>query len=239
MNIAICEDKFPDYIDLEYYIKKYCNTLHLNPEIQRFETGASFLNTFEQGRFQIVFMDIFLGAGDAGGLEAAREICRLDGDCKIIFTTSSKDFAVDGFELGAVHYIVKPVIYEKVQEALGRCRDIIVRNARYITVISNRSEKQIPLKDILYIETLEKRLLIHTYEGIVPTYMSLEQIEAGLDSAFLRCHKCYVVNLAHVRSLHDDFLMKNGDTVLVRKRDTKAIREAYAQYHWDRVRRDL
>lgn len=239
MNIAICEDKASEFRDLEYYVKKYCDSLHLDRKIQRFETGAAFLSAFEKEQFQIAFIDIFMNGGDADGLEAAREIYRLNKDCKIIFTTSSKDFAIDGYEMAAVHYIVKPVVYENVREALDRCRDVIAREARYITVTSNRGKRQILLKNILYIEALEKKLLIHTPDEIVPTYMSLEQIEASLDSAFLRCHKCYIVNLGHVRRLDDDFLMKNGDTVLIKKRDAKAIKEAYARYHWDRTRGDL
>jgi DNA-binding LytR/AlgR family response regulator len=239
MNIAICYDKTSEYLALECHIQEYCNVLHLKHKICRFKSGAAFLDSFAKGRFQIAFMDIYMDGTNADGLDAAREIHRRDENCKIIFTTSSKDFAIDGYELAAVHYIVKPVSYEKVREALDRCRELIMREARYITVIANRDERQILLKNILYIEAVEKKLLIHTGDEIIPTYMSFEQIGADLDEAFLRCHKSYLVNMGHVHTLHKDFLMKNGDTVLIKKRDAKTIKEAFAKYKWDRMRGEM
>ena len=240
MKIAICEDMASEYEILERHVRKYCDELHLIREIHRFETGAAFLAAFEKGRFQIAFMDIYMDGQNADGLDAARKIRRLDEDCKIIFTTSSHDFGVESHAVAAVHYIVKPVAYENVREALDRCRDIIAREARCITVTANRSERQILLKDILYIEAVDKKLLIHTSDEIIPTYTSLDQMEAGLDGTFLRCHKCYIVSLGQVRGMDDAaFRMKNGDKVLIRKRDAKAVKDAYTRYFWNRIRGDL
>lgn len=236
VNIAICEDKASEYEILECHVKECCDRMHLKGEIHRFETGAAFLSHFEKGRFQIVFMDIFMDGQSADGLKAAREIHKLDADCKIIFTTTSKEFGIESHDVAAVHYIVKPVVFEKVWDALDRCRDIIVREARYLTVISNRSERQILLKDILYIESLQKKLLIHTIGESIPTYTSLEQIKSGLDDTFLRCHKCYIVNMGQVRGMDGDaFRMTNDDRAYIRKRDTKAIKEAFAQYLFDKM----
>lgn len=237
MNIAICEDKAWDCEIVEDYVKEYCERLHLNGEIHRFETGATFLSAFAKGRFQIVFMDIFMDGVNADGMEAAREIHKLDKDCKIIFTTSTKEFSFESHDVAAVHYILKPISFVKVREALDRCRDIIAREARYITVTSDRSERQILLKDILYIEAVGKKLLIHTPVGIVHTYASLEQTAASLDDTFLRCNKSYIVNLRQVRGMEDDaFRMRNGDAVFIKKRDAKVIKDAYASHIFDITR---
>jgi len=240
VNIAICEDIPSEYEILEHHVKRYCDELHLHREIHRFETGAAFLTALEKGRFQIAFMDIYMDGANADGLDAAREIHRLDKDCKIIFTTTSKEFAIESHDVAAVHYIVKPVVYEKVRDALDRCRDIIAREARYVTVTANRGERRILLKNIIYIEVVDKKLLIHTSDEIISTYMSLEQIEAGLDGTFLRCHKCYIISMGQVSGMDDNaFQMKNGDKVLIRKRDAKAIKDAYARHLWDRTRGEL
>ena len=240
MNIAICEDLSADANLLQRYIKQYFAQIHADCEIYKYNTGAGFLAEFSKGHFQIVFMDIYMDGQNADGMETARKIHEIDDACKIIFTTTSREFGVDSHEVDAVHYIVKSVTFESVKTALGRCRDIIAEEMRFITVTSNRSDVRILLKDILYIETLERKTLIHTINNTITSSLMLINIEKQLDSTFfLRCHKCYVVNMDNISCIQNDgFLMKNGDTVMIRKRDANAIKSRYTQYYFEKTRGD-
>lgn len=239
MNIAICEDLPADANLLQRYIKQYFAQIHADCDICTYTTGAGFFAEFLKGSFQIVFMDIYMDGQNADGMETARKIRNLDDACKIIFTTASREFGVDSHEVDAVHYIVKTVTYESVKTALDRCRDIIAEEMRFITITSNRIDVRILLKDILYIETQERKTLIHTINDTVSCSMMLIDLEKQLDNTiFFRCHKCYVVNIDNIsRIQNDEYLMKNGDTVMIRKRDAHAIKSRYLQHNFEKTRR--
>lgn len=230
MRIAICDDLYCDKAVLRRLIDKYCADYCLETEIFEFDSGEDFLADFIVGKFQVVFLDIYMDGID--GITVAQKIREMDSDCIIIFTTTSFDYAVTGFAVKALHYLVKPVAYEQIVDTFSRCQKTLAHTMQYIEVLSNKIKIKILLKDIIYVEVYDKTSLIHTKSNIVKTYLPINKIEGQLrNKSFLRCHRSYLVNMRYVDNiLKDDFLLKNGEKIPIRKADKLFIKQTYADY---------
>lgn len=151
------------------------------------------------------------------GVEIAR---KLDPDeTSVIFTTAYRDYAIDGFRVRAVDYLLKPVSYEEFLEALSRIRphDAAHRHMseQYISVRSDRRMIRIPATDILCIEGLKDYIKIHLKTAdsrTVLTLMSMKNVEALLDPCyFMRVHRSYIVRLDRICSFTRNALTLRGD----------------------------
>ena len=116
MNIAVCEDIASDCDLLCAYIQDYCNKHCYEASISSFETAEALLDAFSESGFDLVFLDIILPG--ISGVDAAAEIRKTDRDCMLMFITVSRDHAVDGFDLQASGYVVKPYDRAKLYNAL-------------------------------------------------------------------------------------------------------------------------
>lgn len=231
MNIAICEDRHADSAALCKYIEEYFFRMSYKGNVQVFESGEDFLNEFSSGAFDIIFLDINLPG--LTGMETAYKIRETDLNCHIIFVSVSMDYLMDGFLVGASSYVIKPFEQDKMDNAMYRCREILVRNARTIDVPLGRKET-VPLKlpNIYYIEVYQKSTHFHTADWEFTSYLSLDEVESILGGGpFLRCHRSYIVNMNHVAEIGEqDFHMTNGVMVPIRKNGKKEIRLALARF---------
>lgn len=231
MNIAVCEDQASDRTLLCDTIENYFARMGYAGELSLFETGEDLLTDFSPGKFDIVFLDIFLPG--ISGVDAARKIREADPDCMLLFTTISLDHALDGFEVQASGYVVKPIDQEKMDRALYMCREVLSKNARTIQIPSGRNgEIALPLGNILYIEVYGKSALFHLHGGVFEVRQPLDEIEQRLGGVpFLRCHRSYIVNMNHINEIDSEsFVMKNGDFVPMRKNGRKEVKIAFSRF---------
>lgn len=237
MNIGICDDLSSDLALLEEYILHYMNTHSIDCMISKFESGEDLLTDLKYKQYDILFLDIYMEGKN--GIETARTIRDAGQECIIIFTTTSPDHALDGFEVGAVHYLLKPLNYENVESGLERCNQIFAQYGQYIEVKSGRTITRILMKDLIFAEVYSNTLLIHTPFKEVKTYVSLGEFMKLLPAEnFLRCHRSYVVNMNFIASQDDsDFVLKNGLRIPIPKKDRQLMRQKYSDYLFGRVRR--
>ncbi|MBF4692231.1 LytR/AlgR family response regulator transcription factor [Fusibacter ferrireducens] len=237
MNIGICDDLCSDLVLLEEYILLYMNTHNIDCTIYKFESGDNLLADLKYTQYDILFLDIYMQGKN--GIEIARTIRNAGLECIIIFTTTSPDHALDGFEVGAVHYLIKPLNYENVQSGLARCSQIFEQSRQYIEVKSGRTILRIILKDLIFAEVYGNTLLIHTVSTVVKTYVSLDAFIKLLPAEnFLRCHRSYVVNMNFIASQEgSDFVLKDGAIIPIPKKDRQLMRQKYSDYLFSRVRR--
>lgn len=230
MNIAICDDNAADGEVIYGYIKSYCEMNCFMCDIQRFESGEELLSHFVPGLFHIIFLDIYLTG--ISGMDTAKIIREADPNCTLIFITVSSDHALDAFSVQADSYLVKPVDEEKMTKTLALCRQEFLKYSRYIEVTANYQSQRIPLVNIQYVEVFGKVTLLHLDTSIVKTYMPLDEIERKLGGIpFLRCHRCYIVNMNYVDDLREQsFLMRNGDSVPIRKNGRAEVKLTMARF---------
>lgn len=229
MRIAVCEDNITDAETICGYIKKYCDTNCFVNDIEVYESGEALLREFAPNRFDMVLMDIYLNG--MSGVEAAKKIREQDENCALLFVTCSMDHALDGYAVQAMSYIVKPLSYDKLENSLSLFQREFLKSSRYIEV----NDLRIPLNKILYAEVYSRSILLHLETDVIKTGMTLEYLCGQLGgNPFLRCHRCYIVNMNHVKEMLDrDFVMKNNDRVPFSSKKKKEIRLELAKHATD------
>lgn len=229
MRIAICDDCCIDRELIVHLFQQYCMERSIHYEIAQYKNGTNLLCDMEDGcSFDVIFLDIYMK--DLLGIHVAKQLRARAYNGAIVFFTSSSEFAVDSYDVGAVGYLLKPSSYDK----LCRVMDRIIRTFDVSTYqVQQRSKViRIPYQEILYVESRNSKCILHCREdGPFILYKRLDEIEEELnDIRFLRCHQSYLVNMDHIRQADRQFELTTGDIVLIRQRDLKTIRQRYLDY---------
>ena len=224
MNIAVCDDEKSDRGVICAILDRYMKQNGFAGEICPFASGEELLAGFSLALYDVIFLDIYMSG--LSGIETARRLRAVDPTCAIIFITSSPDHSLESYSVRGSAYVVKPIRDEDMQSALFQCRDIFMRNARYIQVRVNRTDIKIPLIKIYYVESKANYMLFRTDSGDFMTRQVLNEVEQLLGGEpFYRCHKSFIVNTNHIVRLDgNDVLMKSGDKVPMRKNGRDKIR---------------
>jgi DNA-binding LytR/AlgR family response regulator len=227
LRIAICEDTLTDTERLRTIIQES----EIPTKLHLYNKADTFLHAFVPEFFHLVFLDIYLDGENPQGIEVAQQIRELDKTVRLIFTTTSLDFALDSYAVKATEYLVKPVQSEDVNTILRNAVRFWDNFHDAITVVTDRHKRTINTQKILYIEVKGKQSVIHLDDENVALYTTLDELEKQLQSPpFIRCHRSYIVNLDQVKSIDRDFVMVNGDTVYIRRGDQWKMKKAYQDY---------
>lgn len=236
IKIAVCEDEQRDQQMLEHMLTDYFRHFALSFTISAFSNSEELLGALPETRFSLLFLDIFLH--DENGMELARQIRRLGLDLPIVFTTMSRDFAVESYEVDALYYIVKPVTVEKLAAAMKKVIGNLTARQHCLEIVSGRETIQVPFQDILYAEAFGNQIILHTLHGDIPTYQSLNLLLKQLGDAFLRCHRSFLVNMDYIKKVErKDFILTSGTRVPIRTNGRAQVIEQYNRYFTSQLRR--
>lgn len=181
----------------------------------------------------IVLIDIVLKK--ESGVELAKRLQQLSRRVKIIFITGFIEFAADIFEIEPVYLLKKPISVIKLVEAIDRAMEKIrIEESQVITLQSKGTVFRIAIGSILYVESRERKLLIHQDIGeLITIYMKMDELEEKLSSMrlFLRCHHSYLINMDYIKTFtaHEVELL-NGTKILVSRPKSKNARECFLAY---------
>ncbi len=160
--------------------------------------GAQALAACERLRPDVVLLDIRMPGPD--GLATARALAALAAPPAVVFTTAFADFAVDAFDAGAVHYLLKPVSVERLAQALAR----VVAPLPGLLLTRGAHTQRVPLADVLCVQADAKYLTVHTRQGEWLLEDALARLEARLAPSLLRIHRALLVNVQHLAGLQRD-----------------------------------
>ena len=192
----------------------------------------------EQTGYAIYFLDIQgIGANGCTGLDAARQLRARAASSRsvIIFLTGFCEYMSAAFDVNAFHYLVKPVASEK----FGRVLDKAWREAEFaarqresfvLLKVADRRRK-IYLRDILYVESDNKKVTVHTTEDVFAATGKMEELDKILSPVFFRCHRCYLVNFAHIIAYGaTDIEVTGGDKIPLSQKKRTDFARAYLRY---------
>lgn len=241
IKVAICEDSRLDREMLHEIVNFLMTDRGLNFQVDTYENAESLIEGYGNHPYDLIFLDIMMDEID--GIEAGHRIRELDTKSEIVYCTSSKDFAIAAYEIHALGYLLKP--YESGR--IGAVLDYYIqkhpqKNQNFIEVKSRRKSVIIPYKDIIYMESDNKVVYIHTTtQGDVKVYNKLDIFEDQIkDERFLRCHQSYLVNLQYVAGLVDsDFIMINDNMIPIRKSGRKLIVKKYEDYLKEALQKEV
>lgn len=173
------------------------------------------INLMAKNAVDLIFLDIEMP--EISGLALAKT---LNKNTSIIFTTAFRDYAVEGFDLRAIDYLLKPIAPERFREAIEKYEFINSKasnknsnaeNPQHLFVRSERKMVKVSLDDIQYIESFSDYLKIHTTQGLIVTRETLSKLEVGLPSElFLRIHRSYIINTKHILSFTKEMVNVKG-----------------------------
>lgn len=216
LTFAICDDDVYFLDGLHKHVLAFAAERNLDAEIRIFSTGTEFLSSKQD--FDIILMDMRLP--EQNGIEIISRLRHEGKRSQVIFVTSYKEFAVQAFDLDAVHYLVKPVSEQKLYRALDKALHVHENTDSKTLIISKgNSTSFIYIRDIIYCEAIDHKILIHTADSVYGYIGTLTDLLQKLDDRFFRCHRSYVVNLGTVVSKNrDSATVISGDQILVSRR---------------------
>ncbi len=245
VNIAVVEDFKIDSEILISGIRNFFADKHgFLENITSYSTGEEILEDFKPEIFNIVFMDIIMGA--INGIETARKLRSFDSKLLIIFMTTSSEFALSAFPTHPFDYIIKPyseIILNKVlDDALNflNCYDEPLINIR-----ASRSEYRIPLRKINSVLSNDHTTKVNMSDGkCLSTSMTFSEIEEKLNAfpSFLYCNRGIIINMDNVSSLNKRegvFIMNDGAVFPIKVRGQSKIISDFSQYQISRMRGGL
>ncbi len=238
MRFAICDDDIRDISVLKTALEKICGELCLEFSISTFESGADFLSAYsdinlayKRNAFDVIFLDIYMRDN---GIDTARLVRENDPYTKIVFVSTSPDFALKAYDVFAFSYIVKPFDYEKLKGVVtAAVSDIEKQSEAKLRFKADGFYYSIPLTDIIYVESVKRKTIFHTAFG--NTYKSAEALSSVAkrmtDSRFLQPHNSFIVNMDHIVKVENScFLMSDGGTADITKRFFASVRNSYFDY---------
>lgn len=195
-------------------------------EVISFSCGEDLLGA-NIDNIDIFFLDIDLNK--LSGMDIARIIRSKEIKAEIIFTTSLIDYIQDGYKVRAYRYLLKPISYKNLKEAIRSCIKDIAKYKRFIRLNYKNVNYNISINEILYIEVIRKDLYVYTEEReylAKNTISNLENELKGLN--FFRCHKSYIINLEKIQSLTRNTIYINNNEIPVSKYRVKNLRDRLA-----------
>lgn len=235
MKIAIIEDEQAHSELLNQYIEMWSKDRDIPVAITSFPSAESFLFTWEEERdFEVLFVDIQMK--EMNGMEMARRIREQDPDIAIIFTTGITDYMEAGYEVEAMHYLVKPVRQEK----LWQCMDRVLKKGgseQFLLVKSKDETLKLSLKSILYVEAMGHGCVIEfcpqsgrTFQ--VETTEGISELAKKLgEPDFVRCHRSYLCRIDKIYHISRAWIeMDNGSRIPVSRRVYAYVNQMFIRY---------
>lgn len=229
LRIAICDDDDKCVADTKHKLESWSAATSAPIEIHCFDNGDALIGKSNMLKFDIVFLDIIMPL--LNGIDTAKEMRDKDKTVKIIFLTSSPEFALQSYTVKATDYCIKPVAYEQLKEVMDECQAFFRKEPENLTLKTIGGYQKIYLHDIEYIEAQNKRVFFFlssgkTIEVVQPLYSFENQLSES--KGFFKCHRSYLVYIPNVDYFSTvEIKTKSGCNVPIARGYAKYFQEAY------------
>ena len=233
IRIAIAEDRESERAKLAQYLERYQRERNCRFEIEAYENGADVVSAYRPG-IDILLLDIEMPVLD--GMRTARILRERDRSVVIVFVTNLAQYAIQGYEVEALDFIVKPLEWNvfsfRMDRILSRVRRMQREAAAGVTVRAEGGALvRIEVPDLLYVEVSRHLLTYHTLGGSVSTRSTMRDAEKLLaDHGFCRCNQCYLVNLRYVKAVDDEMVTVGDERLRISRSKKKELVKALSEF---------
>lgn len=229
IHIAIAEDDAACVQQLQQYLAVFSKEYSQELEVSVYGDGQALLDHYHS-QFDLLLLDIEMPIMD--GMSTAQQIRASDSRVIIVFITNMAQYAIRGYQVDALDYILKPISYFAFSQRLNRAIGRIPSKESYSIIISVRGgSKRLDAKDIYYVESQGHSLIFHTTQGDFITTGTMKDVESKLTKwGFFRCNKGYLVALGHVDGIIDGCAVINGTRLLISRARKNEFMDALTNY---------
>ena len=230
-KIAVCDDEEQQIQYLAGMVKSWAEDSGKKAHIRPFFSAEEFLFQYEEEKdYDILLLDTEMG--DTSGVELAKRIREENDAVQIIFITGYPDFIAQGYDVGALHYLLKPVNGEKLNRVLDRAVGNLQRKGRAILLHSAKDIRRIPVDSIVYVEVLSHNLIVHTVHNEYETRLPITKMEEMLGEGFVRCHRSFIAGISFIdRITRDSVVFDEGRTIPLARSAYREVNQAFIDYH--------
>lgn len=235
IRIAIVEDECAYAMQLQDFLQQYEKENEEVFEISFFQDGDEIVHRYKS-QFDIILMDVEMKFMD--GMSAAEEIRKIDSEVVIIFITNMSQYAIRGYAVDALDYVLKPVSYFAFSQRLGRAISRMKkRDVKTISISIKGGVIRLNTANVFYIESQGHTLVFYTSSGTYEAIGTMKEMEESLsDANFCRGNKGYLINLAYVEGVKENCAVVKGEKLLLSRARKKEFMEELTHYWGERAK---
>lgn len=232
MKIAIVDDEASEREILARYIGEWVAAKKELAEFCHFDRSESFLFSWEDDKdYGLLVLDIEMGG--MSGLELAKKIRLEDRELPILFVTGYDEYMQYGYDVSALHYLIKPVSKERMFQALNKLSE--KEDAAKILILHSENEvRRISINQILYVEAAGHGSVLHTADEAIRLKESFGEMEKQVlpTGEAVKCHRAYLVNLRFVAAVRSvDLILDNGESLPISRSRMKSVQQEFMRYY--------
>lgn len=232
LDLAIVDDEVTQTKLLSSFVTKWASQNNITIDIQTFSSAESFHFEWCGNRnFDVLLLDVQMNG--MSGIELAKEIRKQDENVCIIFIKGLSDYIQEGYEVSALHYLLKPVKEEKLFTCLDKGL-LKIKKERPSIVLNTESEMvRILQEEIVYAEAFAHFIFLQTTKASYEVKMGISELEkALLQPLFIRCHRSYIVGLKYIAKIgKSELTLDNGKSLPVSRRLNGEVNQAFIKFH--------
>lgn len=233
MRIAICDDDEQELSRLSELMAEYRVSRRRNLDCFFFQNGTDFLCSVKGGEYDLIMLDVLMPG--VNGIQAARELRERDKNVKLIFLSSSPEFAIESYSVGAYHYLLKPADANLLFPLLDKIAGELSRHEGQGFILKSREGiVHVSFTALEYVEVINKTVFFHMADGILrEVTATLADFEEKLLARpeFLKTHRSYLVNLSYVQTIGTNSIVtKTGHSIPLSRQRRSQVQDAYMHF---------
>ncbi len=228
-RFAICDDSQKDIEYIEKLIREWNKQAGYQIRIDRFPSGEAFMFAYEDDPgVDVLFLDIEMK--DLSGIDLAQKLRDLGSRMQIVFVTGYMEYIAQGYDVEALHYLLKPVTQERLGQVLDRAVERIRIREHMLQLTLQNGVVCLPVYEIRYLEVMRNYTTVYASEAY-SVKRSLNDLEGELDESFYRIHRSFIVNLRFVhRVTRTEVILRDGTALPLSRKRYEGLNQALITY---------
>ena len=230
-RVAVVDDSSIDAEYVQSILESWAQDRRAGVQAQRFPSAESFLFHYAEDKdWDILLLDIEMGAMD--GVSLAKRIRQDNETAQIVFVTGFGDYISEGYEVSALHYLMKPVKQDKLFAVLDRAVAAIQKTERAVLLPVGGEMLRLPVGQVQYVEAFSHAVAVTTEADTIQVKMPISEIEKLLGEGFVRCHRSYLVGLKHIARLSKtEVILDSGKALPLSRSAAAFVHKAFISYY--------
>ena len=230
-KIAICDDSDADRQYVLNMVDRWAASAGHVIHTDTFTSAENFLFHYaDESDYDILLLDIEMGAMD--GVTMAKRVRQDNEAIQIVFITGFADYISEGYEVSALHYLMKPVMRDKLFAVLNRAVAAVKKTDKALLLPVGGEMIRLPVGRVQYVEAFSHTVAIVTDTETIQVKMPISEMENLLGNGFVRCHRSYLVGLKHISRLsRTEVILDNGNTLPLSRSTAPLVHKAFISYY--------